>query len=347
MGKKYYCIKTPDGWEISAKRYQPKDPSATVILCHGLASNKNGVDFGNEGTKKWDKYSLASFLYRQNKVKFDVWVVELRGRNTWKKCRVYSPHEHPLKYRWCVDDYIEKDMPSIVSFIKKRKHGKIFWIGKSMGGMIAYAYGEKHHDIDGVVTIASPVAFEKEQLWKRLLAAIMPRRIALPVNIVKVLKELGLVDMLKKNISQKSSIEEKILNEYIEKGLNNTISTRVLEQFLLFYRHHNFLKFPSHPWLYDILARFPFIKPPVYSYKENLNLFTFPLLAIAGGGDMAAPPYEVKYAVGHVGSRDITYHEFSKENGYSADYGHLDLNLGKKAREEVYPVIYEWLIERI
>jgi len=346
MEKKFYCVRSED-WELSLKRYKPRNAVATVILCHGLAANKNSVDFGNEGTKKWEKYSLAAFLYKQNKKKFDTWVVELRGRNSWKKCSVYDPRKHPLKYRWCIDDYINKDMPAIISFIKKKMQGKLFWIGKSMGGIIAYAYGEKNKDLDGIVTIASPVAFEKEQLWKRILAAISPRRFATPINIVKVLKELGLINMLKKNITQKSNIDEKILNEYIEKGLNNTISSRVLEQFGLFYRHHDFMEYPRYPWLYDIASRFPFLKPSIYSYKENLHLFDAPLLAIAGGGDATAPPEDVKYALSHVGSRDITYHEFSKENGYSADYGHLDLNLGKKAREEVYTVIYEWLMERI
>jgi len=38
--------------------------------------------------------------------------------------------------------------------------------------------------------------------------------------------------------------------------------------------------------------------------------------------------------------------EFSKNEGYPTDYGHLDLNLGMHAREKVYPKIYEWLIKR-
>ena len=346
MNKKFYCVKTSDGWELPLKRYKPRRSAASVILCHGLAANKNSVDFGNEGTKKWEKYSLAAFLYKQNKIKFDVWVVELRGRNSWKKCKIYDPKRNPLKYRWCIDDYINKDMPAIISFIKKMSRGKIFWIGKSMGGMIAYGYEEKHSDLDGVVTIASPISFEKEQLWKRILAAISPRRFAAPINIVRMLKEIGLINELKKRIAQESNIKESILNEYIEKGLNNTISSRVLEQFGMFYRHHDFMEYPRYPWLYDLAARFPFLKPSTYSYKENLHLFKAPLLAIAGGGDLTAPPEDVKYALSHVGSKDIAYHEFSKENGYSADYGHLDLNLGVKAREEVYPVIYEWLRER-
>jgi hypothetical protein len=83
-----------------------------------------------------------------------------------------------------------------------------------------------------------------------------------------------------------------------------------------------------------------------HSYAKNLDKFVSPLLAIAGGGDTLAPPEEVKHVACSVGSTDVTFHEFSKMADYSEDYGHLDLNLGRNAKEEVYPVIYEWLRER-
>jgi len=54
----------------------------------------------------------------------------------------------------------------------------------------------------------------------------------------------------------------------------------------------------------------------------------------------------VRHVACSVGSTDVAFREFSRRAGYSADYSHLDLNLGKNAKEEVYPVIYEWLKER-
>ena len=77
-----------------------------------------------------------------------------------------------------------------------------------------------------------------------------------------------------------------------------------------------------------------------------MNKIETPLLAIAGNGDKAADPREVKFAAQNVKSQDVKYINFSKKNGYSNDYGHLDLNLGINAKKEVYSEIYKWLKNR-
>jgi hypothetical protein len=100
--------------------------------------------------------------------------------------------------------------------------------------------------------------------------------------------------------------------------------------------------------LYDIFGRVPGMKKLVtpYSYTENLYRFSSPLLIVAGGQDKMAPREDMLYVKNHVGSKDVTYLEFSKDEGYHVDYGHLDLNIGIHAQEEVYPKIYDWLIKR-
>ncbi len=363
-GENVYYAGTSDGWELAMKRYKPRDKVADfpVVMCHGLMANKHSVDFGEEDTKEWNKYSLAAYLYKggNGKLRCDVWVPELRGRNG---SQTFDPDTHPEKYNWCIDDYIDKDMPAIIETVQqayckeKGQKTKIFWVGKSMGGMIAYAYGESemgHENLEGVVTMGSPAYFEKVRFWRKLLTLISPRNIDGQINPVKIMEEskilgeLNAIDILKNSFTNSSNIDGKILDRYIKEGLNNTISIKVLEQFGVFYRHQNFSRYPERPWIYDILDENPLAgkyQPP-HSYTENLSRFTSPLLAIAGGGDTSAPPEEVKRIVRNVGSTDTTFHEFSKRAGYSADYGHLDLNLGIKAKEEVYPVIYKWLRKR-
>jgi hypothetical protein len=139
-----------------------------------------------------------------------------------------------------------------------------------------------------------------------------------------------------------------VLQTYLRVGLSGVLSSKVLSQFSLFFKHMSFCRYPRYPWMYDIFGRIPGMKKlfTPYSYTENLHRFSAPLLVIAGGLDKMAPKTDMVYVKDHVASTDVTYLEFSKDAGYFADYGHLDLNLGVHAREEVYPKIYEWLVKR-
>jgi len=359
-----FKVKTSDGWELALRRYMPHGRVAAnpVVLCHGLGANAYVMDFGRPGSKKWERYSLAHYLYSggDGDLKFEVWVAELRGRNG---SATFSPLLHPRKYNWCIDDYIEKDMPAIINFVRThgRKGGRkprIFWVGKSMGGMIAYAYGEEiKKDFAGVVTLSSPVAFEYmgnelPYLLKTLRRAY-PRRRGVPLAWLRWVRRLGMMGALKKMMVNQKNIAPSILKDYIEKGMDNIISSRVFSHFGIFLNHRNFCRYPRNPWLYDAFRSIPMLERyfAPHSYKYNLRKFDVPLLAIAGGGDRTAPPEEVRYAYENVGSRDREYVIFRKGEEIHgikcrADYGHMDLTAGRRVREVVYPVIYRWLVKR-
>jgi len=345
---------TSDGWKLNLIFYpgQTKKIAETpVILCHGLAANKHSCDFGSLGTDEWNKYSLACYLSQgchKNKISFDTWVVQLRGRG---ENLTFNSKQHPEKYIWCFDDYVNNDIPTILSYIQSQysQKQKMLWVGKSMGGMIAYAYGQKqpsHQYLKGVVTIGSPAIFEYKNPLLEFVSRIAPRNISIPVNISQVLERIQEINDTFKTIgATPDNIDEEIFDYYLLHGMDNMISSKVFSHFSVFFRHNTFCSFPRYPWLFDLVGYGPmrhFFN--IYNYKDNLTKFTHPLLAIAGGKDKEAPPEEVIHTVKKVGSQDKTSHTFSKENGYVADYGHLDLNLGKKAKEEVYPVITDWLI---
>jgi hypothetical protein len=143
-------------------------------------------------------------------------------------------------------------------------------------------------------------------------------------------------------------VDPAVLKTYLHVGLSGVLSSKVLSQFALFFKHMTFCRYPRYPWMYDLFGWVPGVKKALtpFSYTENLHRFSAPLLVIAGGLDKMAPKNDVQYAKNHVGSTDVTYREFSKEAGYSVDYGHLDLNLGLHVRDEVYPEIYKWLVKR-
>ncbi|MEF8848688.1 MAG: alpha/beta fold hydrolase [Candidatus Thermoplasmatota archaeon] len=354
MGKtQLYDLFTEDKINLKIKRHPNENKNGyPVVLFHGLASNKNCLDFGEEKTEEWKQYSLAA-----NLKSFDVWIPELRGIRTYNKKQEKEIHTIN-RYNWSLNEYIEKDIPAIINFIQKtylQEKGKrkpILWIGKSMGGMLAYAYGQTKkgkNQIKAAVTMGSPVSFEHRQRHIELLTLIAPRKISLSINISKFLQNHPKIrETFKKTECNPKNVQPEIYEKHIKKGLDNTISLKVLNHFSIFIRHKNFCRYPKNPWFYDIFGRMPLIKNIVspYSYKQNLYKFKKPILIIAGGGDHLAPAEDIQFVLKNIGSKDITYYEFSKRKGYNIDYGHTDLNLGIKAKEEIYSKINSWLKEK-
>jgi len=347
--------RTSDGWELRVFHYLPEGKDVVqfpVILCHGLAANKNSCDFGEPGTMEWEWYSLAAFLSQQRPdggPVFDVWVPEFRGGGQ----PTFDPRVNPKRYRWCVDDYIDKDVPAIVrcmqQWYREKNHDvpPVFWVGKSMGGMIAYAYGqtkEGQKNLKGVVTIGSLVVFGKSSLFLEFITRITPRNVSISIRITEILEKSGEIANHFRGLGVNlENVDPAVLQTYMRVGLSGVLSSKVLSQFSLFFKHMTFCRYPQYPWLYDIFGRVPGMKKLLapYSYTENLYRFSAPLLIIAGGQDKMATKTDMLYVKDHAGSTDVTYLEFSKDAGCRVDYGHLDLNLGVHAREEVYPKIYE------
>lgn len=357
----YHTTTTSDNVNLCIKRYKPKTTKTEpipVVLCHGLVANKHSLDFGDINDSDWHNYSLASYLLTENKEKnvtFDVWVPELRGIRSFHQQSNCTKTWKPEKYNWCVDDYIEKDVPAIINKIQKTYEKKIpiFWIGMSMGGMIAYGYGETEHgfqNLKGVVTIGSPVAFTYNQkAWSHLLKVIPPGHASIRFNPKELLQGKDeIIRLMKEHGSNPDNLENGIFKKYVTLGFDNYLSLKVMKQFSLFFRYKDFCKYPRFPWITSIARQIPLVNKAIQpeSYTKRLHRFKTPLLAIAGKNDQQAPPKEVKYAVGHVGSYNVTYYECSKgNNGLSFDYGHLDFHLGKQVKKDVYSIILKWLIK--
>ena len=64
--------RTRDGWTLALGRRRPRAPSRRppVLLVHGIAMNRQALDFGVE------RYSLSAFLARAG---FDCFALDLRG----------------------------------------------------------------------------------------------------------------------------------------------------------------------------------------------------------------------------------------------------------------------------
>ena len=242
---------TNDEWELSLIRYKPLDSNKPpILLCHGFACNRYDLDFENK------KYSLAKYLARRG---FDTWILELRGHGKSRKKGIRK------WFDWCFDTYVNHDAVDAVDYIKKKckeegLNKKIFWIGHSMGGMIAYAYGmtaEGRKNLQGVITIASPVKFsgffknlEKEG-YKWLINGVKmrcPHRLNQPFLTPFYINIKKSRDIIEKFFVNKNNMDLKILDRFWEIGIE-IISCKKLFQFAFMVETKDFCKFPNYPKL--------------------------------------------------------------------------------------------------
>ncbi|MBI4618411.1 MAG: alpha/beta fold hydrolase [Planctomycetes bacterium] len=116
---------TEDGIELALRRY-PRAGGDPVVLMHGLAQNCNAWDLPLPG------FSFARYLAERG---FDVWCANLRshGRDDFAS-------GNAGRWDWTVDHFAAYDVPAIVRRVIDETGKKPFWVGHSMGGMVAIMY---------------------------------------------------------------------------------------------------------------------------------------------------------------------------------------------------------------
>ena len=78
-------------------------------------------------------------------------------------------------------------------------------------------------------------------------------------------------------------------------------------------------------------------------YRAGLGRVGVPVLVIGGSADRLATPAAVARALEHLPAQRATYLEFGRAHGHGADYGHVDIVLGRSAPAEVFPAVAGWL----
>jgi polyhydroxyalkanoate synthase len=343
-----YRTKTADGWDIALKRFNKPDNSnkkkLPVVLCHGFNYNDRFWYLDRD-------YSLACYLYERG---YDVWLISLRGSGNSTKpglAEFHSLSRFELikmpetlakaaltlnKFNWNIDDHINKDIPAALELIKKETgYEKVNWIGHSLGGMIIYAYLEAGGEgINNFISVASPM--------------MVPRP---PNDILAVIRDQRPAVYLSMLINRTVASQFKALTG----GQNDDID-------LLFYNPDNVdknIKIKMFRYAVEDISpgaidqlRIMIIEGEFLSadkkinYSANLSKVSVPILCIGGMADNLAPPMSIYFPYEKVSSQDKTIRIFSLANRYSANYGHSDLIIGKKAPQEVYPYILNWLRNR-
>lgn len=323
ISRELHWAVTEEKFELALERLYPEQRfrrRSAVVLVHGIFVNSRIFNLD-------DDQSLARYLAGDG---FDVWNLSLRGTG-----RSLNPLRGGPK-SWTLDDIVERDLSAVLRYVQKESGGsKILWVGYEMGGLLLYGYLEKRGDsgVAALVTVGAPVTFDQPQQepMKRLLRledSPTLKRAFLYFNAPFFARLLiPFVPKIERFFYNPENIDEDVKARLLDDALAE-IHPGVLDHLLLMIRRGEFVS-----------ARGDF------SYRKTLGKIRLPILLLGGEGDMLAPPESLRVVHRGVGSKDRTLRIIGAGSKGSS-YGHVDLMAGRKAREEVFPLIGQWLKQR-
>ncbi|RME03876.1 MAG: alpha/beta fold hydrolase [Planctomycetota bacterium] len=154
---------TDDGVRLALRRYA-RPGFQPLLLVHGLGQNGFTFDL------PYPNQSMARYFYAEG---YDVWIANLRGHGRGKY-RSQAPRR-----RWSVDDFAIYDVDALIKTIRRRTGQKPFYIGFSMGGMVAYMYLQGvYYNRRGRVVSSAQLARERNRSLKGLVVIASPPRLS-------------------------------------------------------------------------------------------------------------------------------------------------------------------------
>jgi pimeloyl-ACP methyl ester carboxylesterase len=321
-----YRTAAEDGWVLELARYKaPARPDGSprlppVVCCHGLGANAVSLDMAEE-------VSLPRYLRSRG---FDVWLLDLRGNG-----RSAQPPAGRGRYDFSFDDHATKDVKAAIEFVKRETGApRVAWVGHSMGGIVAYGHVQVWggQDLQAVATIASPTSFVKKPVVARLapyasyhkLPAIYQElacRLVSPLA-TPIYSRLPFVDLL---INARNAPDR-----YVRTGLAYALANMSMRLLLQFSRWIETGELTS--------------VDGSRTYFRELEAVRVPWLAIAGAGDQLVPEENVRAGFERLGSSEKRLLVLGTAHGHAADYGHCDLVLGPRCREDVYSPVADFLL---
>jgi polyhydroxyalkanoate synthase subunit PhaC len=291
----------------------------TVLLIHGFGQNRYA----------WHT-SVRSFSCHLAAEGWDVFNVDLRGHG---RSAMFGDGRSRV-----LNEYVQEDVPALAEeAMRLSGHDRLFLVGHSMGGLIAYSVGATRlrGRVRGIVSLGSPYRFG---VGSRTLAAVSELLTAvrytgifdtnpvLPLGIFgsHFRKRFGLWNSravpLPVRIWAPGSMESDVLDEYLRRAFDAT-SLQVA---------FDIIRFGQKAVLQAEGGRL--------DYRAAFEWLDRPLLVVAGTGDTLAPPGSVAPAFEASRSSDKTYREFP--------LGHIDLLVGKGAPQTVWPLVHTWMARR-
>jgi len=323
-------ITTEDGMNLIMTHKIPvaRKSLASVLLVHGLGQNRYSWTLSRR--------SLENYLVDSG---FETFNVELRGHGLSRA----NGCEYPTSF----ETYLFYDLPAVLRAVREITNGnKIFYVGHSLGGAIAYCVGARYQEhLAGIVAIASPFSMAEGNLLLKSLARVgvlldkvVPFRLLHPetfyIDFIGVFAKYGLFALdhrfnrIPLQVWYPGSIERDILTERIEKGFDRTSFNVVW----LLVEWASSGKFNSSDGKLDFQGDIADLKVPIFF--------------VVGDRDYAVPEASVREAYLRAGSEDKTLKVFGGE-APGLHWGHCDLICGREAPRVVWPEVLSWIQQRV
>lgn len=339
---------TDDGWRLALHHFPPAGPIKRhypVLLLHGLAANH--INFDLDG-----RHSLARAMQARG---YEVFIAELRGSGHSKPPDTYrgnEPHAalpmgdlgpdeeaeregRPRFVSWGFADYTDRDLPALARTVLAHSGAeKLHGVGHSMGGMALFCQATRAaENLQSITAVGSPCAAElnlgkREQRLLKFAAKLSPAMVnrRLPIRSLmgaaSYLIPWGarLVDGL---LINGANTDRGVITRMATEGLTDVPLRLLLE-------------------LAQSLAG---DRDGPFAYERDLAQIDLPILVIGGSVDRVAPLSSIRALVRRLNPRDLRYREMGKAYGDGADYGHVDLLIGRNSYDEVFVDILDFLAD--
>ncbi|MGE0325013.1 MAG: alpha/beta hydrolase [Polyangiaceae bacterium] len=308
--REVHGVSARDGIELALWRIN--GGGEPVLLLHGLGSNRLGFD--------WPGRSFAEWLAARG---YDVFLPELRGHG-WS--------ERPQR-SWDLDDYLTQDLPALIGSVKQLSgRRQLHWVGHSMGGLLWFLLAT-HGDARSVrsaVALGSALDYRPGASGFRALLGLKPLARRLPAVPYGALMHwlaplFGRAHATPDAFNVQPSNIEAGLNRRLHANAFETIPIALLEQLSSAFEPSGLASRDGRVHYLDA--------------RQSLDA---PTLLVAGSVDPQATLEAIRASARLLG-REARVLELGRSHGCRDEYGHWDLLIGRRAPQEVWPKLLEWL----
>ena len=261
----------------------------------------------------WDyrpEVSLANYLQARG---YDVWIPGLRG----DRGSVLRADAQPFDF----DDYARLDMPAAVDAVLEiTGQERLGWVGHSMGGMLLYSALTQYPDKVSVgVAISSPATFQARQATHHF--GLVSGSLLVGEGDLKNSRSARIGARTPHNalwtkaFLNPDNVDWAVMDGMAEVAIEDTPKA-LSRQSTLWLKTGRFVDTEGKDW----------VEP-----RE------VPLLVFGGADDHIVSWQDARAACSIY--PDCTFVLLSEDEGFAADYGHLDAVLGLHVQTEVYPLV--------